>query len=298
MNDDSKTNKTYVCRARSWCYTLNNPTPQELDALPLFVSTYHVYGQETGDSGTDHVQGYVEFETRKTLGKVKKILVRAHWEKRNGTPLQASVYCKKDGDYIETGTLSSPGKRSDLDQIRDEIKNGATKRDLWDDHFPTMVRYHKGMYEGMQQLATDDCDHKFSLDDFEMDELDDFSKSYVLYGEPGIGKTCFALAHFTNPLFVTHMDDLLNFDKNVYDGIVFDDMSFQHMPRTAQIHLVDVDHRRSIHCRYARAILPASTRKIFTTNEAYGAIFLEDSAINRRLHRVEFTKAWIERVED
>jgi hypothetical protein len=61
-------------------------------------------------------------------------------------------------------------------------------------------------------------------------------------------------------------------------------MDFKHLPRTSQIHLVDVDNDRSIHCRYRTAFVPARTKKIFTTNESSGLIVeLADAAVKRRI---------------
>lgn len=79
------------------------------------------------------------------------------------------------------------------------------------------------------------------------------------------------------------MDDLIHFESGEYDGIIFDDMDFRHLPRVAQIHILDTDDRRSIHCRYTCANIPAGTRKIFTTNEDGGSIFsFPDPALDRR----------------
>lgn len=105
-------------------------------------------------------------------------------------------------------------------------------------------------------------------------------ESVVLVGQSNIGKTQFAKAHFNNALFISHMDSLKRFDPEVYDGIIFDDMDFKHMPRTAQIHITDFDEEREIHSRYQNAMIPAGTRKIFTCNEFP---FMEDSAILRRV---------------
>lgn len=108
--------------------------------------------------------------------------------------------------------------------------------------------------------------------------------SQILHGPPGIGKTEFAGALLPGCLFITHVDDLRHFDPDVHSGIVFDDMEFRHYPRTAQIHLLDWNHDRSIHIRYGTARIPARTRKIFTTNEEGGRIFdLDDGAIKRRV---------------
>ena len=76
------------------------------------------------------------------------------------------------------------------------------------------------------------------------------------------------MSHFGDKgcLFVTHSDDLKAWDPKRYDGIVFDDMSFTHMPLSAQKFLLDWKDDRTIHCRYANAHIPAKTKKIFTCN--------------------------------
>lgn len=104
-----------------------------------------------------------------------------------------------------------------------------------------------------------------------------------MWGPSGVGKTSYLRSRFPNALWVTHIDDLGTFDSAIHtDGIIFDDMSFTHLPRTAQIHLVDMDDDRSIHIRYGTATIPAGTQKFFTSNVR--EIFdLNDAAIARRV---------------
>lgn len=90
-------------------------------------------------------------------------------------------------------------------------------------------------------------------------------KSVLLYGPSNTGKTQFALAHFNNPLFCTHIDKLKELSPD-HDGIVFDDMSFKHWPPEAIIHLLDKECDRQINVRYGTVDIPANTIKIFTHN--------------------------------
>jgi len=108
----------------------------------------------------------------------------------------------------------------------------------------------------------------------------------VFSGKSGVGKTQFALAHFKNPLIVSHIDDLKRFDEE-HDGIVFDDMDFLHWPRTAQIHILDTECDRSINVKYGTVTIPANTKKIFTTNQ-FSPFMQDDEAIERRFKRHEF----------
>ncbi len=96
--------RTPSTRSKHWCYTLNNPTDD--DSSPNDdIMEYHVCGMETGEDGTDHYQGYICFKNRMRMTQVKKMMPRAHLEVMRGTPQEASDYCKKDGEFLETGIL-------------------------------------------------------------------------------------------------------------------------------------------------------------------------------------------------
>jgi len=80
------------------------------------VYRYGIYGKETGESGTPHLQGFVQFVNRKRPNQVSVTLgsVRYHCERRRGTADEAANYCKKDGDYIEFGNVVRNGVAANL----------------------------------------------------------------------------------------------------------------------------------------------------------------------------------------
>lgn len=96
-------------RSRHWCFTINNPNGWDIAELQSLERecSYLIYGIEKGALDTTHFQGYVEFKNAIKFSSMKKKLTRAHIEPRRGTAKQASDYCKKEGDFTETGTLSS-----------------------------------------------------------------------------------------------------------------------------------------------------------------------------------------------
>lgn len=115
--------------AKHWCYTLNNYSDDDLSQLSNLQprTSYHVFGIETGASGTQHLQGTICFSSKIRMSGIKRLipsLERAHLEVcRN---LHASIeYCKKDGDYREFGEApSGSGRRSDLEDFKDAVKGG------------------------------------------------------------------------------------------------------------------------------------------------------------------------------
>lgn len=115
--------------AKNWCFTLNNPTGDERTSLANLSTTaselvaYVCVGNEVGDGGTPHCQGFVQFSRRVSLARARRLISnRAHFEVARGTPKEASDYCKKDGDWYEHGQIeSSQGKRNDWDALRDFV---------------------------------------------------------------------------------------------------------------------------------------------------------------------------------
>lgn len=173
-------------RSRDWCFTLNNYTEEEYDAIHTLDSTeyqYIVYGKEVGESGTHHLQGYVYFVNAKSMSAVKKMLGnRCHLEKTKGTPQQASDYCKKDNLYVESGKLpEKQGKRSDLEQIRNMVKEGKTMNDVID------------VASNYQAIRTAELVLKYK-------ETKRNWKPYVkwIWGESGSGKTRYAYDNYPN----------------------------------------------------------------------------------------------------
>jgi len=98
---------------RNWCFTLNNPTAQEVAQVHTWegsAASYIVYGREC--VSTPHLQGYVQFRVNVRGSGVKKMLERAHWEVAKGTPEENKAYCSKEGSVYEAGVIRSTVKRN------------------------------------------------------------------------------------------------------------------------------------------------------------------------------------------
>lgn len=293
-------------RSRRWTVTLNNPCVP-LDALfQDTLMTYLVAGQETAPTtGTPHYQIYLETKTKTSLSSLRNSLETSwksppHLTASRGTLEQNKAYCLKEGHAsIEVGTPMRPGARTDLEDVVASIASGASMRSLWIEYPSELIKYGNGIraaYQALSPNMTMSSAPRYRIDQFHWSyptaDIQEVlgKKSVILWGPSGIGKTCYAKAILPTALFVSHMDDLLRYDQGTHDGIIFDDMSFMHLPREAQIHMFDCDEPRSIHCRYSVAMIPAGTKKIFTTNNDGGYIFNGgERAIERRVERFNIT---------
>ncbi len=295
IKSEKKKNFPKMSVAKTWIFTLNNYTEEECKTLETWGDDVNrmVVSKETGEEETPHLQGAVTFSRAYRLSALKKLLPRAHWEKAKAK--DCFLYSKKVGSVMFINVNNKrQGARTDLEEVKTDILAGASDRTLWQDHFSTMVKYHRGIKKGKAFLKPVAYAPKYSLDDFPWDPILDWERSVILYGEPGIGKTQFAKAHFKCALFINHMDQLMDFDPETHEGIVFDDMDFKHMPRTAQIHILDQEEARAIHIRYTTAYIPEGTHKVFTTNEPDGEIFaIDDGAIARRVN-IRYLESWRE----
>jgi hypothetical protein len=96
--------------------------------------SYLIVGLETcPKTKTIHHQCYVEFTSQRVFSTIKKLVPKAHIESAKGGPEANKKYCSKDNNVIiEHGEMKRQGKRTDLDNVKKMIKNGATLDDIID----------------------------------------------------------------------------------------------------------------------------------------------------------------------
>lgn len=141
---------------------------------------YVIFGEEHTQEGqgTPHLQGYVEFRSKKRFGAVKDILTqRAHIEPRQGPQREAIEYCKKEGKYWEFGAPIPEAGTNQWDFIKQEISLGRTTTIY--DRFPaTYMRYRNAIeQEALENrpILTWDGDLQ--------------TKNTWIWGEAGVGKS-------------------------------------------------------------------------------------------------------------
>ena len=165
-----------MSKSKHWCFTLNNYTESDCQRLDNIDCTYIIYGKETGQNGTPHLQGFLSWPIRKSFLWTKESLGhKVHLERAKGSPKQASQYCKKDGDFIERGVLpGGQGKRTDLQEVYQSIIQGQNLRDIAEQNPTAAIKYSTGILR-LQQYVRPNRDSPPTI--------------WTFWGPTGTGKT-------------------------------------------------------------------------------------------------------------
>lgn len=143
-------------KSRAYCLTINNYVEtderQLADLGRSIPGCYVIYGRETGESGTPHLQVYLRFGNARSFDTIKKLFPRAHIEIARGSPQDNITYCSKDGAFEEYGRRPSQGSRSDLEEIKVSLDNGTAMADIAEQHFGQFCRYHKGFQRYLELM--------------------------------------------------------------------------------------------------------------------------------------------------
>lgn len=213
---------------------------------------YIVVGREVGENGTPHLQGFVYFKNPRSLPGIKKVglFKRAHLENAKGTNKQASDYCKKDGNFIEKGTLpNQSGKRTDLEEVYDKVKNGASVDDIAWENPSTYQFAHKALGK---------------LEDIRLRKLrrNFMTEGEWIFGPTGCGKSEYAFSHEGAYIYP--------YDNGWWDGykcedtVIIDEFRGQ-LPFNELLRMVDKHPNYNVR-RRCREPMPFVSKKVVITS--------------------------------
>lgn len=86
---------------KRWCFTWNNYDSHDLHFLIIELESQklnYIIGEETGECGTPHLQGYIECP-KKVRWSEFGLGNHIHWEPAKGNREQNIEYCSKEGYY-------------------------------------------------------------------------------------------------------------------------------------------------------------------------------------------------------
>lgn len=170
-----------MSKARAYVFTINNYADSDVEALKAIECRYMIVGDEEGDEGTPHLQGYVMFTAPRSFNAIKKQMPRAHIEAAKGSPQQNVEYCSKQKILFEIGERPKQGRRTDVEHIREVVLDTNSIREV-----ARQATSFQSMKMGEFMLK-----HLERSRDWE-------PKVYWFYGPSGAGKTTAAYEMFAD----------------------------------------------------------------------------------------------------
>lgn len=273
-----------MSQSRRWCFTLNNYTDNEFNAIKEVECKYLIVGEEIGESGTPHLQGYVVFQSPCRLARVKRLVgQRAHLAVAKGTSEQNKNYCTKEGKFFEQGQcpITDGGKREQADW--DEIKKKAKAGELDTIESDVFIKY----YPSLRSIAKDYMAKPTDLDS---------ASGVWIHGVSGIGKSRMARWTYNNAYFKPANKWWDGYQDE--DFVILDDLDTNHA--VLGHHLKIWSDRYSFVAEIkggARHIRPK--KFIVTSQYSIEEIWLDKEtrdALNRRFNTIHLTTPWVEPV--
>lgn len=207
-----------MARARNFAITIWKP--EEMSSFQKFVGercNYWVYGREIAPStGNVHIQAYMQFSNPQRFSTLKKIIPTAHLEESQAQNARAAAgYCKKGsceqrpeggwGEFFDSphptwegeegGTLKQQGKRTDLQQLAQQVLSGETTVNDIAREQPNSFHVYGRTLERLQDLH----DRKR--------KRDWQTQGYWIHGPTGTGKTRAIQETFGSNVYWHEMDD-------------------------------------------------------------------------------------------
>lgn len=268
-----------MSRSYAFVFTQNNyPDTKLVDNLEC---QYIIYGKEVGESGTPHLQGYVKFNSNKSVKVVRKLLPGCHIEIAK-TMDEAIEYCKKEGDFTERGKRPLNQKQKGECNIeRYKRAKTAAQEGRLDDIDPDIYIRH---YSTLKKISSERQAPPAQLNAL---------NNEWLYGPPGSGKSSKALKENPN----AYLKGLHKWwdGYNGQDVVIVDDLDQYHRSLTPDIkqwahhHPFPVEKKGGVDCIRPKKI-------IITSNFSIDEIW-EDSITREAMHR-RFTEIEIKKPTD
>lgn len=137
--------------ARRWTWTLWNTEKNVQDVGACGNIRYMVWQKELSPTTKkEHLQGYVVLNSSMRMAGVKKLFSddTIHLEMSKGTDEENTAYCTKletriEGPWTWGSIEKKPGKRTDIKNCYDMIKEGKNDYQIQEEYTDTYCKYYK-----------------------------------------------------------------------------------------------------------------------------------------------------------
>lgn len=235
-----------MSQSKHWLWTLDvHDTQKDLGTFLEEVShnakvEYILAGEEIGPAnGRRHFQGMVSVRSRMRMRTVKDLFCddRVHIGDENGKPIRnliaAIEYCKKDGNWVEFGTVPNIAESAPIskrwERARELCKEGKVLS-IFDEN-PEFIRYQDHLYKYAAKLSRP--------------QPRNVLENYWIYGPTGSGKSLYVREREGDLLYV--VNDLSRFmwqdyDVSKHQAVLFDDMRLEDIKGHCKLMKNILDH--------------------------------------------------------
>lgn len=256
-----------MSRGRLYCFT---DFIRKISFYEGLTYSYIIIGEETcPETKKVHWQGFIHFANARSFSSVQKEFHPRHIELCKGSVKQNITYCSKDNNIIlEDGECPNQGKRSDLVEVCDKIKEGIPLAQIIGENTPVCVKYLKNLKE-IHEILNPQPKRNWK------------TKVIVLWGEAETGKTRTAIE--AGAVSIKWTGQFMN-NYNNQDIVLWDDFDCTRMDRDLFCELTD-RYPATINVKYG--IKEWNPKTIYITSNFDPSLWYGGGkAISRRLDEV------------
>lgn len=280
-------------KARLHCFTLYHTAGFDSDSFDMSVEPAEcpiiwpdkaVWGvcqiERCPDTKRFHVQGAVYFSNPVSPTNLIDTWGSSnHFEKAKGSAQDNFDYCTKSDSRLfgpwSMGTMPKQGKRTDWDDVKDDLQNGKTVNAVLLEH-PHLAPCKKGI-EALAEAVLPPVPIKRDI------------FVWYIWGSPGVGKSHRVHYAFPNAYCITgKLHEGKSFDRYAgEDTLILDEWQDYEWPLTTMNGILDC-WRLTLQCRYANREARWTTVVIVTNHklsEAYPAVCGLGESFRRRINR-------------
>nr|UBJ25954.1 replication-associated protein [Giant panda associated circular DNA virus] len=268
----NKTTKNAGYRGRHFMAVIPGDKINETKKSLEETATYYIGQQERGPTGFHHLQLVFGFPYQKTLSTVTKMLDITSVQYVKDVR-KSIMYCTKPetriGDIIEFGDIPSSDIGAHNRIVLEASCKGTFEEAMEYIESQDLMFYlsHKKTIGPWLAAKFSDEDDKpiYKMESFIRKPIRDFTKTVVIVGPTGMGKTQYSLAHFEHPLLVRDKNDYARYSRKT-DGIVFDDLAFVSWNPMTFLHMVENETPITQDVKFGHVRIRARIPKIICVN--------------------------------